>query len=381
MFDTEVLNEIREAIRRKTKEDRQLLDSLRKEVQRLKGEAKTILPRSATAVSLVASDGGNNRLFFDPFMIQFVRVVDSYGKEFCIDAVSPTTDTDELSSRQFDKNGNPRTILGQMMKDLGVSNLSQLSPMIPSGEKIRNDPDRVSPSWVLVYRDLCEWAVLYERICYQTFASDTLIVRDGLLRSKIFAGEKFILWRKKIESAIEQIRLIDRRRVYLVGIAKKSKVLTRYNLALALEEVMPLGDPYYVRVPRDMEAKAYVWPEYARGAEFEGEGEAPKFVAGDMYFVRFGTRTSDPIWTVDVFSSQSNYVSEIFGYLLADAVNGFPVPLYPRCLQAAHEYAQVSGFDLDILQDEIFDAVKDLLNINERWVLDQYRFYPGGGNI
>ena len=253
--------------------------------------------------------------------------------------------------------------------------------MIPSGEKIRNDPDRVSPSWVLVYRDLCEWAVLYERICYQTFASDTLIVRDGLLRSKIFAGEKFILWRKKIESAIEQIRLIDRRRVYLVGIAKKSKVLTRYNLALALEEVMPLGDPYYVRVPRDMEAKAYVWPEYARGAEFEGEGEAPKFVAGDMYFVRFGTRTSDPIWTVDVFSSQSNYVSEIFGYLLADAVNGFPVPLYPRCLQAAHEYAQVSGFDLDILQDEIFDAVKDLLNINERWVLDQYRFYPGGGNI
>ncbi len=379
MFDAEMINQVRATIRQRTEEDRALLDSLREEVRPLRSEAKVIMPRTMTAVSPVASDGGNNRLFFDPFMIQFVRVVDSYGKEFCIDAISPTTDTDVLSRRQFDGNGNPKTILGLMMRDLGAKTLAELSPMIPTGEKVRTEPDAVSPSWVLVYRDLCEWAVLYERICYQTFATDTLIVRDGLLRSKIFAKDKFIFWRKKIEAAIERIKWTDKRRVYLVGIAKRSKVLTRYSLSLALEEVLPAGNPYYVRVPRNLETKAYIWPEYARGAETEGGGEAPKFVAGDMFFVRFGSRVSDPVWTVDVLSTQSNQAGEIFGYLLADAVNGFPVPLYPRCLQAAHEYAQVSGFDLDILQDEIFSAVKGLLPPDEREILELYRFYPGGG--
>ena len=51
-----------------------------------------------------------------------------------------------------------------MMKDLGVTTLTALSHMIPDGEKTRKEPHKVSPSWVLVYRDLCEWAVLYERI-------------------------------------------------------------------------------------------------------------------------------------------------------------------------------------------------------------------------
>lgn len=376
VFDPKELPDLRQAIREATIRDRRLLDDLRAEVRTLAPEVRVIQPRTATSVSLVASDGGNNKLVFDPFHVQLVRVVDSYGEQLCLDAVTPTTDTDALSRAQFNDDGTARTALGRMMIDLEVRprTLAGLSHMIPEGRKIRDTPDEVSPSWVLVYRDLCEWAALYERICYRSFATDTLLVRDGLLRSKLFRGEYFITFRKRIEEAIERIRKEMRRRVYLVGIAKHSKVLARYNLAMALEGTLAPGAPRFVKIPRSLEAKAYVWPEYARGAESEGGGgEAPKFVAGDMYFVRFGDRSGDPVWTVDILSSQTGQAAEIFGFLLADAINGFPVPFYPRCLQRAHEFAEIVDFDLDILQDEVIGAVRDLLSDKELPALEALR--------
>lgn len=376
VFNPKELPELQQAIREATIRDHRLLDSLREEMRALAAEVRTIKSRTTTSISLVASDGGNNKLVFDPFHVQLVRVVDSYGEQLCLDAVTPTTDTDALSRAQFNPDGTPRTALGRVMVDVGVDprTLAGLSHMIPEGRKVRETPDEVSPSWMLVYRDLCEWAALYERICYRSFATDTLLVRDGLLRSKLFRGEYFITLRKRIEEAIERIRQETRRKVYLVGVAKHSKVLTRYNLAIALEEIFQPGAPRFVKVPRSLEARAYVWPEYARGAETEGGvGEAPKFVAGDMYLVRFGARSGDPLWTVDVFSRQVAQAAEIFGYLLADAIDGFPVPFYPRSLQRAHEFAQIVDFDLDILQDEVFGAVRGLLSDNEVPALEALR--------
>ena len=64
---------------------------------------------------------------------------------------------------------------------------------------------------------------------------------------------------------------------------------------MALEGIFPPGSPRYVGVPKNWK-RNYVWPEYARGAEAEKGVGAPKFVAGDMYFVRFGEqwRSSGP---------------------------------------------------------------------------------------
>lgn len=373
MFDPAELPTIRAAIQDATNRDRTLLDNLRADIRPLSAQARPIQRRSTTSVSLVASDGGNNKLIFDPFHVQLVRVVDSYGEQLCLDAVTPTTDTDALSRAQFDHDGSPRTALGRLMYDLEVTppTLAALSHMIPQGHRVRNSPDDISPSWVLAYRDLCEWAALYERICYRDFATDTLFVRDGLLRSKLFRGELFIAFRQRVENAIARIYRKTRRRVFLVGLAKHSKVLARYRLAIALEGTLAPGEPRYVRVPRELEANAYVWPEYARGVETEGTGvEAPKFVLGDMYFVRFGGRKADPIWTVDVLSSQSPSAATVFGYLFADALDGFPVPFYPRCLQKAHEFAEIVGFDLDILRDAVIASVRGLLDDHETISLD-----------
>ena len=376
MFEHDEIPELRTAIRESTTRDRTLLDALCADIKRLSSDVRAIKPRSTTAVSLVASDGGNNKLQFDPFLVQIVRVVDSYGKRLCLDVVSPTTDTDILSQHQFERDGSPKTALGRLMSDLGVTTINELSPALPKGELIRNEPESVKPGWVLTYRDVCEWATLYERICYQAFPTDTLIVRDGLLRGKMFAGNLFMVMAQKIQQKIEEIKAEERRQVFLVGFAKHSQVLERYRLAIAIENLFSPGEPKFVRVPRDIEEKVYKWSEYARGMEAIGEeGEDPKFVAGSMFLARFGTRQGDPIWPVDIFDPQVDKAQEVFGYLLNDATDGFPVPLYPRCLQKAHEWAEVADFDVEIMQDEILAAVRDILPDDKRPLLDAHSLH------
>ena len=51
----------------------------------------------------------------------------------------------------------------------------------------------------------------------------------------------------------------------------------------------------------------------------------------------------------------------------------FPVPFYPRCLQRAHELAQIKDFDLEILQEEIVGAISSLLDETEVCALEELR--------
>jgi hypothetical protein len=94
---------------------------LRLDVRPLAARARRIHPRSATSVSLVATDGGNNSLRFDPFMLQIIRVVESNDNELCLEVITPTTPIVELDARQFDRGGQPVTSLGRLMMALNVS--------------------------------------------------------------------------------------------------------------------------------------------------------------------------------------------------------------------------------------------------------------------
>ncbi|WP_228049101.1 MULTISPECIES: hypothetical protein [unclassified Nodularia (in: cyanobacteria)] len=328
----------------------------------MKTEVRRINPRTTTSISLVAADGGNNKVNFDPYLFQLVRVVDSYGRELLLDLTSPTTNIEELSISHLDKDGNHKSALGLMMKELGVETLWELSPMIP-----KPDEENPNPSWVLVYRDLAEWGALYQMLQEGGFNTDTLIVRDGLLRSKIFTQKLFKDLLEKINDAIKEIYCLTRRRVYLVGFSKKSKVITRYRLAFALEGILTQGYPCYVEIPPHIQRKAYIWDEYATGSEAE------KFVGGRLFMVRFGSRINDPIWPVDIFLPQLKQVSQVMGYLLADANDGFPVPFYPRCLQKAHEQAALVGFDMEVMEDMIVNAVRQSFTPEEQNVVDRVR--------
>lgn len=281
MIDPATQAQLKDAIADCIGADRGVLDVLREEIRPLKTATRRIQPRATTSISLVGTDGGNNQLQFDPFLIQLVRVVDSSNNEYCVEAVSPTTPTKKLDAYQFNADATPRTALGEMMTYLGINSLPKLSHMIRPADA--GAP--VSPSWVQVYRELVEWAILFS-ILKKDFGTDTLIVCDGLLRSKVFAGDLFLRLMQGMKERIDAQWTRSRRRIFLAGVAKHSKVLSRYRLAMALEGVLQTDYPAYVEVPRDVEERAYVWSEFARGADRMGEGgELNKFVGGKMFLL------------------------------------------------------------------------------------------------
>ncbi len=331
MFDPEEIPQLKQAIRDCAIIDRNLLDDLRAEVIQMKPNVRVIKPRSITTFSLVATDGTSNKLIYNPFYFQLVRVVDSNGRNLCLDTLTPSTNTDILSQKQFDDRGEPTTALGVLMKDLGCKTLNDLSPMIPSGKKMREKPNEISKSWVLTYRDLCEWAVLYDIICYQGFTNNTVIVKDGLLRSKIFKYDVtnkrplFIEMMNKVNNAIDEAYKKKKIRIYFVGLAKHSQVLSRYSLAMQLEDIFSLGESRYAKVPSEMESNSYVWKEYMGKNEDENEegSEINKFSMGSLYLCRFGKKAGDPIWAIDLLNTQTSSDAEIFGYLYMDTLDAY----------------------------------------------------------
>lgn len=369
MIEPDSYYQLKQKITERIKAERDVLDQLRTEIQPLRNAVRRIQPRTTTSISLVATDGGNNKLQFDPFMVQVVRIVDSSNNEYCLETLTPSTRVAELSAAQFNADGSPRTALGTLIDYLGVVDLGQLSDMIHHQE----DGRPTSPTWVQVYRDLVEWAILFSLVRTSNFGTDTLIVRDGLLRSKIFAGELFSRYVDGLQEGIEQQWRQKRRRIYLVGVAKHSQVLTRYRLAMMLERILTTNYPAYVEIPREIEEKAYLWSEYARGSDRVITGrEGNKFVGGKMFFVKFGSRPRDPIWPIDIFLPQKDEAQHILGCMLADALNGFPIPHYPLCLQRAHANAALVDFDFDVLQNHIFDGIRAVLG-DEAPMLDVFR--------
>ena len=102
MFDPDRLPELKNLVREATRGDSGLLDEVMREVVLLGHSVTTIQPRNINSISLVASDGGNNSLEFNPFSLQVVRVVDTFGDELFLDVISPSTDTLALGRRHLD---------------------------------------------------------------------------------------------------------------------------------------------------------------------------------------------------------------------------------------------------------------------------------------
>ncbi len=359
MLDPQITDDLRTEIRQRIASEQNILQHMRDQVRPLRAKTQRIHPRSATSISLVGTDGGNNQIAYDPFMVQLIRVVDSSQNELWLETVTPTTSTKELNKRHLNADGTPKSVLGRMMKYLQVSGLEDLSPVFK-----KEGADR-SPSWIQEYRGMVEWAILFSLVREKDYGSDVLIVRDGPLREKMFQSGLFRAFQQGLVEGIDEQFRKNRRRIYIAGIVKHSKFLQRYRLSMALEGVMRNRFPCFVEVDVNVAKDVYRWSEWLTGG-----GEKEGFAAGRMYLVKFGSGERDPIWVADIFEPQASAAPTIFGYLLADAIDGFPVPFYPQCLQKAHEGAALVDFDMDILQEGIMSALRDSLGAN-KWIIDE----------
>ena len=326
------------------------LERLRRQAAQLRGQLARIQPRPATSVSLVGADGGNNKVQFDPLSVDMVRVVDSSEREHHLEIVTKSVPLDELNARQFETTGEPRTALGHMMRHLGASSLSDVCRVFAE------DPSKPrSSSWTGEYRGLHEWAVLFQLV-RATFGTDTLIVRDGPFREKMFRPGYFTKYRQGLAAALEDQLRRNRRHLYLVGIQKKSRIFQKYRLAFALEGTFQTRYPCYVKIPKSMMEEAFKYDEWIENADGRED-----FVGGELFAVKFGSSPYDPVWLVDIFEPQAVDAPKIMGYLLNDAIGGFPVPCYPACVQRAHDAAALVDFDMDVIERIVSQALRGTL--------------------
>jgi hypothetical protein len=338
------------------KRDDPLFQKFRQYARRLKDKIKPLRTYSVNAVSFVSADGGDNRLVFNPATIELVRVVDSRGVECALDAVASTAKLAELEARAT--GGGPTTVapLENLCKGLGKK-LSELSYILRSIEK----PGK-STGAIRCYRDIVEWAVLYDLVTNPSvqWGSDTILVRDGLLRTKSFKREIFPEIDRLLRDGVARHakRNIT---LSLVGVAKQSAVLSRLAVALELEATFHKPFPCFVQVDMDIEAECYnfdrTWLDTYESTEPDEDEQRLYQSVGRLFLVKFGDRPLDPVWPVDIAEWQVKEADKILGQLTVDAQQGFPIPDYPMCIQRAHDYAKLTGLEVAVLQDVLVEGM------------------------
>ena len=74
LIDLDSQGQLKQAIADCINQDQDVLEALRSEIRPLRSATRRVQPRATTSISLVGTDGGNNQLHFDPFMVQLVRI-------------------------------------------------------------------------------------------------------------------------------------------------------------------------------------------------------------------------------------------------------------------------------------------------------------------
>ena len=307
----------------------------------------------ANAVAFVAADGGNRPLGeegegFNPAMVEMVRVVDSLGRECFLDAVSA-----EQSAAELLRQAQQSEPLRALCRDLQVADIGELSAMV--GRR----PNQI----VKTYREIAEWAIVYNLMTAKEWGTDTVIVREGSLRSIVFRPPIFRLLDEKLRQASARHKQ-NGISVSLAGVSKSSILLSRLSVALTLEKTFEKDYACYAEVQKEMAEKFYArrWLDTLQTAPPDGDYQS----IGEMYLVKFGKTPLSPVWAVDIAAWQKADAAKILGQLAADARPGFPIPDFPMSIQKAHDHAKIGPLEYSVLSDILLEEMTKDKSSEER---------------
>jgi len=326
------MKQVREELRAALEVERPLLDGLRNQVRAF--GIHEIGYRRCYAISPVATDGGENRLTFDPLNLEIIRVVDSNGRER-FQKILPLSGGTEIFRAAFDSNRPQHApVLARFLERLDIE-YEELSYFLDVGRTEGDLRAAVRP-----FRDIVEWAVLLD-IAWNPGQTKVLVIRDGLLRTKALRKEVITKLAKSFEEAYRDQGSL------LVGVAKRSKVLNYLSLGLALEGTFRKKYPCFCEVPREIEREAHPrWRSWLEEATF-----------GILHLAKFVEDPDGIVLPVDIPEWLMPRRKEILEYLAETAKSSFPTVGYPEPLIKAHEGAVLHGFEMSILEDLLVDEV------------------------
>lgn len=283
-----------------------------------------------SSIAYKSFDGGMLKIRFEPLEIDLIEVADSNGNTK-LSFVVPLGD--ELEKADF-KDVEKIVLINNFLLTLGVSSLAEAS-------EIYRDSNALM--------EIAEFACIFDKITNSSPEEKLIVMKDGFLRTKKIKAE--------LLDKLKEVLKKQKNHVKLVGVAKTSKIVSMLSTALFLEKKIPFNKMGYIKIPIELELKAYKW---------SGKGKIGKktkrldYAFGSLYIVKL-SKLGNVLVTVEipeVYSEED--VVEIISYLAKDSRYSYPVLGYPQTIMRAHEAAVRIGLPASIVKDKILDRIKKI---------------------
>ena len=145
-------NDVKARMVRAVKQEASQVEELRKEARTL--TVRKLDYRPCKTVAPLATDGGENRLSFEPLNLEIIRVVDSEGQEL-IQEIVPISEDDSMFREMTERH----EVLRRFLKVLSID-FDDLSHLIGSRQSEETKARTDMRARVRHFRDILEWAVL-----------------------------------------------------------------------------------------------------------------------------------------------------------------------------------------------------------------------------